>query len=171
MEFKKLSAVETVGSVSDTASVLIEENGVIKRAPKGEVGGIKIESVAEVGQVIAVKAVDAQGKPTEWECVDMGGSDVGSSGGGYDAVVRYDENFENPELLSGSYDDLVAKCKGGKFLNILIYGTDSSYNIVLAKIQKIIVDWDESYYIKVTFKNVNDDERTCFIFSDGNVSN
>ena len=39
MEFKKLSAVEAVASVSDTASVLIEENGVIKRAPKDEVGG------------------------------------------------------------------------------------------------------------------------------------
>lgn len=39
MEFKKLSAVEAVQTVSDTASVLIEENGVIKRAPKDEVGG------------------------------------------------------------------------------------------------------------------------------------
>lgn len=39
MEFKKLSAVEAVQTVSDTASVLIEENGVIKRAPKHEVGG------------------------------------------------------------------------------------------------------------------------------------
>lgn len=33
-EFKKLSAVEAVNTVSDTASVLIEEDGVIKRAPK-----------------------------------------------------------------------------------------------------------------------------------------
>lgn len=31
-EFKKLSAVETVEAVSETAHVLIEENGVIKRA-------------------------------------------------------------------------------------------------------------------------------------------
>lgn len=36
-EFKKLSAVETVESVSDAATVLIEEDGVIKRAPKDEV--------------------------------------------------------------------------------------------------------------------------------------
>ena len=48
-EFKKLSAVEAVASVSDTASVLIEEDGVIKRAPKGEVGGVKVASTAEVG--------------------------------------------------------------------------------------------------------------------------
>ena len=38
-EFKKLSAVEAVETVSDTANVLIEENGVIKKAPKTEVGG------------------------------------------------------------------------------------------------------------------------------------
>lgn len=37
-EFKKLSAVEAVTSVSDTASILIEEDGVIKRAPKDEIG-------------------------------------------------------------------------------------------------------------------------------------
>lgn len=70
-EFKKLSAVEAVDAVSDAASVLIEENGVIKRAPKSEVGGIKVASTAEVGQTIVVKAVDAAGNPTEWECADM----------------------------------------------------------------------------------------------------
>lgn len=42
-EFKKLSAVEAVETVSETANVLIEENGVIKRAPKNEVGGSKAE--------------------------------------------------------------------------------------------------------------------------------
>lgn len=71
MEFKKLSAVEAVASVSDTASVLIEEDGVIKRAPKGEVGGVKVASTAEVGQTIVVKAVDEAGNPTEWECADL----------------------------------------------------------------------------------------------------
>jgi hypothetical protein len=38
MEFKKLSAVEMAEAVSDTASVLIEEDGVVKRAPKNEIG-------------------------------------------------------------------------------------------------------------------------------------
>lgn len=37
-EFKKLSAVEAVETVSETANVLIEENGVIKRAAKSEIG-------------------------------------------------------------------------------------------------------------------------------------
>lgn len=37
--FKKLSDVEVVETPADAANVLIEENGVIKRAPKSEVGG------------------------------------------------------------------------------------------------------------------------------------
>jgi hypothetical protein len=40
-EFKKLSAVEAVETPADTAHVLIEEDGVIKRTPKSEVGGVK----------------------------------------------------------------------------------------------------------------------------------
>lgn len=39
MEFKKLSDVEVVETVSDSANVLIEENGVIKKVPKSQVGG------------------------------------------------------------------------------------------------------------------------------------
>lgn len=72
-EFKKLSDVAVVETPTDTANVLIEEDGVIKKAPKsavGGAGGIEVASVAEVGQTIVVKAVDENGKPTEWECID-----------------------------------------------------------------------------------------------------
>jgi hypothetical protein len=77
-EFKRLSDTEVVATVGDSASILIEENGVIKRAPKDEIGGgIKVASTAEVGQTIVVKAVDENGNPTEWECADVasGGSE------------------------------------------------------------------------------------------------
>lgn len=72
-EFKKLSDVVAVETPADTANVLIEEDGVIKKAPKsavGGAGGIEVTSIAEVGQTIIVKAVDENGKPTEWECAD-----------------------------------------------------------------------------------------------------
>lgn len=39
MEFKKLSDVEVVAEPTESANVLIEENGVIKKAPKSAVGG------------------------------------------------------------------------------------------------------------------------------------
>ena len=38
-EFKKLSEVEQIETASDNATVLVEENGEIKRVPKKEVGG------------------------------------------------------------------------------------------------------------------------------------
>lgn len=41
-----------------------------------DIGAIPAPTTASVGQVIAVKAVDADGKPTEWEAADM------SAGGG-----------------------------------------------------------------------------------------
>lgn len=40
-EFKKLSDVEVVETPMDTANVLIEEDGVIKKAPKSAVGTVK----------------------------------------------------------------------------------------------------------------------------------
>jgi hypothetical protein len=39
MEFKKLSDVEVVAEPAESANVLIEENGVIKKAPKTAIGG------------------------------------------------------------------------------------------------------------------------------------
>lgn len=71
-EFKKLSAVEAVETPADTAHVLIEEDGVIKRIPKSKVGGVKVASTAKVGQTLAVKAIDENGMPIEWECADAG---------------------------------------------------------------------------------------------------
>lgn len=43
MEFKKLSDVEVVAEPTESANVLIEENGVIKKAPKTAVGGSSTE--------------------------------------------------------------------------------------------------------------------------------
>lgn len=39
MEFKRLSDVEVVAEPTESANVLIEEDGVIKKAPKTAVGG------------------------------------------------------------------------------------------------------------------------------------
>ena len=39
VEFKKLAGVDTVETATDAANVLIEEDGVITRVPKTEVGG------------------------------------------------------------------------------------------------------------------------------------
>ena len=48
MEFKRLSDVEVVAEPAESANVLIEENGVIKRVSKDEIGG-KLSSNAGTG--------------------------------------------------------------------------------------------------------------------------
>lgn len=55
-------------------------------------GAIPAPETAEVGQVIAVKAVDSSGKPTEWEVVDMTG---GGGGKAWTKLVDYEFDEEN----------------------------------------------------------------------------
>ena len=47
-EFKDMATVDMAETVADTANVLIEEDGVIKRAPKNQVGGGNTEWDAEI---------------------------------------------------------------------------------------------------------------------------
>lgn len=44
-DFKKLSDVEAVAKPAESTNVLIEENGVIKKAPKTAVGGGNMDAV------------------------------------------------------------------------------------------------------------------------------
>lgn len=58
-EFKKLSDVEVIAEPTETANVLIEENGIIKKAPKTAVGGGGSEAdiiiVDDVGDIFLEK--------------------------------------------------------------------------------------------------------------------
>lgn len=60
MEFKRLSDVEVVAEPTESANVLIEENGVIKKAPKTAVGGVSGEAdlVIEINQHIENATID-----------------------------------------------------------------------------------------------------------------
>lgn len=139
MEFKKLSAVEAVEAVGDAAHVLIEENGVIKRAPKDEVGGIKIAAPAEVGQTIVVKAVDEAGVPTEWEAVEMS-NDILIVCRSYSATPIYITTDSLFDILQDMYE-----CK--KFVNITVYEMNLENSIYQRQITGLYrYDSDEGYY-------------------------
>lgn len=69
--FKKLSDIASTEMVSDSATVLVEENGEIVRVPKGKVGGVQVASTASVGQTIIVKSVNNKGVPVEWEVINF----------------------------------------------------------------------------------------------------
>ena len=86
MAFIDLAQVDIVEEVSENAKMLVEDGGEVVRTAlpsvttklselEMDVDLVASPSVAEVGQVISVKAVDENGKPTEWECVDMSSGD------------------------------------------------------------------------------------------------
>ena len=71
-EFKKLSDVNILEEKKTGLNVLVEDAGeIVKIAANSMIPEdyIPAPATAEVGQVIAVKAVDENGKPTEWEAV------------------------------------------------------------------------------------------------------
>ena len=67
LEFKKLSDVEVVAEPTETANVLIEEDGVIKKAPKTAVGGA--------------------GGGTHYICIDENGN-VNAPDGIYEEIIE-----------------------------------------------------------------------------------
>lgn len=76
MEFKRLGEVTLVEEAVDTANVLIEENGEIKRVPKTEVGGTGFPTAiikdSEYDNVLAgVQTMIAAGPVLTYECINM----------------------------------------------------------------------------------------------------
>lgn len=78
-DFVKLSEVTVLEEVSDTASVLVEQNGEIYRAPKTQVGGaggIKTAIIRDSGYLNAIAGVSTMAqKPSTpavtYECINM----------------------------------------------------------------------------------------------------
>lgn len=76
-EFKKLSEVTVLKEVSDTASVLVEQNGEIYRAPKTQVGGaggIKTAIIRDSGYLNAIAGVSTMASHAPeytYECINM----------------------------------------------------------------------------------------------------
>ena len=81
MEFKKLSDVEVVAEPTESANVLIEENGVIKKAPKAAVGGAGGDSVITFTVV-----------------VDYSNNNAALTLGSYDDIIN---KFRNKEPIIG----------------------------------------------------------------------
>ena len=96
MEFKRLSDVEVVAEPTESANVLIEENGVIKKAPKTAVGG-----------------------SSEWDAVFIiddiyeAASTISLSSGSFDAIKAKVEVNDLPKILIVAhyeYGDVYTTC-------------------------------------------------------------
>lgn len=135
MEFKKLSDVEVVAEPTESANVLIEENGVIKKAPKTAVGGggewdavIEIDDVYDVTTETArfieggfnaiLKKIDANEVPrikiiAHWEYGDVMKACVEPASCQYNVTVNG--------------IDIYYCANWGELLNICVYSNGNIY--------------------------------------------
>lgn len=108
MEFKKLSAVEAVAEPTETAHVLIEENGVVKRVPKDEVGGInpsKLTIVETIGDDAKV-LVEDNGVIKRAPIITIGNMYIiamDENGSVFSSVGIYDGLSSNPASILMAY--------------------------------------------------------------------
>ena len=108
-EFKKLSDVTLVEEPLETANVLIEEDGVIKRAPKSAVGGAGGGAAEEYDMVITIPY-------TPYDCCN-GYADIDSVivEGTVEtilAAIREDSRMPKIKILHKSYDAIVEAIAG-----------------------------------------------------------
>ena len=128
-EFKKLSDVAIVETPSDTANVLIEENGVIKKAPKTAVGGTNTSGSAEdTGYDMVIRV-----SYDEWKnYFEMQPSDCEIIAGSFEQIVEkmVSDEFYIPKVI--------LKYKAGPFTYTAIqfnnyeYGGGSSDILILS---------------------------------------
>ena len=150
MEFKKLSAVDSVNKPSEEAHILIEEDGVIKKAPKSAVGGgstRKKELVYEWNP-----GIDADGNPvTDVSELFINVDDDLSW------MTRYnsDINFEVEAYLYGCKCETITNDDGSTYNELVV---NPAFEAVL------ITNGKNSY---CTERRKNDKDELCYVYADG----
>lgn len=91
MEFKRLSDVEVVAEPAESANVLIEENGVIKKAPKTAVGG--------AGEPDLVVTITVSEELNEGTINDYGVANVTEVVGSVQTVLDKISNGQDPSVI------------------------------------------------------------------------
>ena len=123
-EFKKLSDVAVVDTPADTANVLIEEDGVIKKVSKDNVvptvEALPLPETATVGQTFKVSEIDENGKVTKIEAVDMPSEFI--------AVFQRDIGSASYSLVSGGdYESCKQALLNSVPVKIIVWTHDTDY--------------------------------------------
>jgi hypothetical protein len=133
-DFKKLSAVDAVSTVSDSATVLIEENGVIKRAPKADVTDFKKLSKVEIVKAPAETAnvlIEENGVIKKAPKTAVGGAGGSAGAETPDMVIRTscrpdygstETNLSpsNVTIVEGSHNNVLAAIDEGRIPVVIV---------------------------------------------------
>lgn len=121
MEFKRLSDVEVVAEPTKSANVLIEENGVIKKAPKAAVGGSEWDAVIQIDDIY-----------------DINNNTVHFTEGGFNTIVARIKSDEIPKIK------IVAYYEYGDVMKTCVEPVSCEYNITVNGIDiHYFANWGE----------------------------
>lgn len=131
--FKSIADVEVVAEPSESANVLIEENGAIKKAPKTTVGGAG--GSVEPDMVITLTGCAV------WDIVET------------DCVT----------ITSGTYTDIVEKIWNGTIVDVRVRGTayEGSYLADANEVKAIATFYGGALWIKWVCSSLAGD-RICY---------
>jgi hypothetical protein len=133
-EFKKLSETETAETVGDSATVLVEDGGVIKRTPKAQIGTVKTVNGVEPDETGDVKiAIDGddvitqtklEAALTEWEA---------ESNTAVTFIEAYQQSNKGKARLEVSVSDIYNKYKNGEhvLIRLHLYDDVTINNVIL----------------------------------------
>lgn len=101
IEFTRLADVTAIEEVKDEDTVLVVQDGEVKRAPKTAVGG-----------------------GGEWDAV----IDLGEDTLDENFCALWDGHYGNAKFISGDYNAIMNKFNAGELPNILLYGVANVYD-------------------------------------------
>lgn len=149
MEFKRLSDVEVVAEPTEAANVLIEENGVIKKAPKTAVGGA---GGSEPDMVIALNA------PFNYDTATSNNTTVAIESGSLEAVAEALRAGRAPVVkckryyLTNPFNTSFPVAEGGVYdCNVFYYGgyIHFSFAVSFEYTVRIVMNIDDSEYLEL----------------------
>lgn len=124
MEFKRLSDVEVVAEPAKSANVLIEENGVIKKAPNAAIGN-EWDAVIEIDDIY-----------------DINNNTVRFTEGNFDTIVARIKSDEIPKIK------IVAYYEYGDVMKTCVEPVSCEYNITVNGIDiHYYANWGELRHI------------------------
>jgi hypothetical protein len=155
-EFKKLSDVEVVAEPTESTNVLIEEDGVIKKAPKTAVGGDVFKKLSDV-EVVETPADTANVLIEEDGVIKKAPKTaVGGTGGEEpDLIVTLTGSISNSTILSrlsitqGSISAITNKFQLNKHPIVKIkheYGVYGDYYYLKNEFDAAVMTYGDSYW-------------------------
>lgn len=148
LEFKNMATVDVVESVADEATVLIEEDGIIKRAPKSEVGGSG-EEVDMVINFLAPAKINSQTSENVSVSIESGSLGIVTEAlrAGRPPVVKCKRY-----CVTNGFDTSYPIVEGGVYDCDVIYyngGISMSFTVPYKYMFRIVMDINDPEYLQV----------------------